>query len=215
MGYYLTIQDNTFEDVDRGSCIKLYSTQRVLIEDNICHNGTDSTGGNDFEGFAIKGGTMSRVTVRHNSIFDIDQKGIGGNMNRLESGEILFNRIYNTRTNAMDINQDGVAGQVYVYRNTIVGQTRVRNTDSSDGPFHFYNNVLINYDSGNGLYFENVSDVSRVIAINNLVGTPSQNIVDQNLNLTAAFSNYLGRYGHQIGTGDGVAPSPPGNLRIQ
>lgn len=211
MGSYMTIQDNIFQDVDRGSCIKLYSTQRVLIEDNICRDGSDSTGGNDFEGIAIKGGGLSRVTVRHNTIYDIDQKGIGGNMNVLQSGEILFNRIYNTRTNAMDVNQDGVAGPIYIYRNTFVGQVMVRNTDSSDGPFYFQNNVIINNDPGNHLYYESVSDTSRILATNNLVGTPSQNIVGPTLNLNPAYSSYLGTHGYQLGSG---VPAPR-NLRVQ
>jgi hypothetical protein len=214
MGSYMTIQDNVFEDIDRGSCIKLYSVQKILIEDNTCRNGFDSTGGNDTEGIAIKGGRMSRVTVRHNIVDNVVQKGIGGNMNVLDSAEILFNRVYNARDNAIDINQDSmVAGPVHVYRNTIVGQARVREADSSDGPFYFYNNVLINNDGGNGIYYENVTDRSRIQANNNLVSSPSQSIIEPNLNLTPAYASYVGTHGYQ--TGNTTRYAPPRDLRRQ
>jgi hypothetical protein len=226
MGSYMTIQDNIFEDLDRGACIKLYSTQRILIEDNICRTGFDSTGGADTEGIAIKGGTMDRVTVRHNTIYNITQKGIGGNMNTLLSAEILFNRVYNVNNvgnhmspinyfgTAVDLNQDGVARTIYIYRNTFVGKISVRNTDSSDGPFNFQTNVIINDEPGNHLYLENVSDTSRIqFSTNNLVGTASQNIVGPNLTLTDAYSSFVGTRGFQIGPTPTI--SPPRNLRVQ
>jgi hypothetical protein len=215
MGAYLTIQDNVFENIDRGSCVKLYTTQRTLIEDNVCRNVYDSVG-NDSEGFALKGGPLFRITVRNNNIYDIDQKGIGGNMNQLQSAELLYNRISNARLNALDINQDGLAGPVWVYRNTIVGQAKVRNTDTTDGPFYFQNNVIINSDPGSHIVVEG-STPSRVIGSNNLVGAASGGIVDGNLNLTSAYASYVGTHGYQTSGstgGGGTAPSTPQNVRI-
>jgi hypothetical protein len=222
MGSYLTVQDNVFENIDAGACVKLYSVQRVLIEGNVCRNGVDSTGGNNFEGFAIKGGTMNRVTVRRNTIHDVDQKGIGGNMNTLQSGEFLYNLVHSTRLNAVDINQDGVAGPVFIYRNTFVGQVRVRNTDSSDGPFHFSYNIIINNDPGNHIYTENVSDPSRIRVTDNLVGTPSQGILDSSYRLTSAYGQYRNTHGFEspsappppTGGGTPTAPAAPRNVRI-
>jgi len=225
MGSHMTIQDNILEDLDRGACIKLYSTQRILIEDNICRTSYDSTGGNDTEGFAIKGGTMDRVTVRHNTIYNVSQKGIGGNMHTLLSSEILFNRVYNVNNvgnytspgnywgAGVDINEDGYAGTLRIYRNTFVCRVVVGNTDSIDGPFYFYNNVIINDDPGDHLIYENVSDMSRIQFTNNLVGTPSQNIVGTNLNLTEAYASYVGTRGYQIGPATTLPP--PRNLRVQ
>ena len=207
MGSYMTIQDNVFEDVDRGCFIKLYATQRTLIEDNIMRTSYDSTGRNDTEGIAIKGGPLDRITVRHNVIYDVVQHAIGGNMHGVHSAEILFNQVYNInnvgnyragRSTALDINFDGLANNIHVYRNTIVGRVVVRNVDSGGGPFHFLNNVIINNDVGGHIYHERVSDPSRIVATENVLGRPSQNIVDEALNLTTAFSSYLGTHGYQI-----------------
>jgi hypothetical protein len=238
MGSYMTIQDNIFEDVDRGSFIKLYSTQRTVIEDNIMRTSYDSTGGNDSEGIAIKGGSMDRVTVRHNTIYNFAQKGIGGNMHTLYSAEILYNRVYNVNNignyssevgPAIDINQDGFAHTVHIYRNTFVGRIMVRNASSSNGPFNLSNNVLLNNDPGDHVFYYNVTDPSKITMTENLAGTPTQNIVDQNLNLTSAFFTYVGRRGYQLenrretlpapavfspNTGDRTPPSAPNNLRV-
>lgn len=220
MGSYLTIQDNVFEDVDKGCFIKLYSTQRTLIEDNIMRTSYDSTGGSNTEGIAIKGGPLDRITVRHNIIYDFVHKGIGGNMHSLSSAEILFNRVYNVTNfgkyeagtaTAVEINQDGLANNVHVYRNTIIGRVSVKDTDSSDGPFTFSTNVIINSDPGSHIYYENVSDPSRIVVTDNLAGTSSQYIVDQNLNLTSGYSSHVGTRGYQLNT-TGVTLPPPASL---
>lgn len=235
MGSYMTIQDNVFEDVDRGSFIKLYTTQRTLIEDNVMRTAFDSTGGYDTEGIAIKGGPLDRITVRHNTIYNVAQKGIGGNMHDLDSAEISFNRVYNVTNSpslggtAVEINQDGMANNVHIYRNTFLGRVSVINTDSADGPFVFFTNVIVNDDPGTHIYYYSVSDPSRISFTDNLVGAPAQGIIDQNLNLTSAYSNYIGSRGHQLigvsetlpapanlsGGGSGnTAPASPQNLRI-
>jgi hypothetical protein len=228
MGSFLTIQDNRFENVDQGSCVKLYSVQHVLIEGNVCAHGTDTTGGNDFEGFAIKGGTLERITVRRNRIFDIDQKGIGGNMDVLRSGEFLYNLIYDTRLNAIDINQDGVAGNLWIYRNTVVGQVRVRNTDGSDGPFYFNFNVFINNDGTSRIYQENVSAPARIVAADTLGAGSTSGVLDSNFNLIGAWAQYANTHGYQSpsaspipgggggggGGGNPTAPTAPRNVRI-
>ena len=201
MGSYMTIQDNVFEDVDRGSFIKLYTTQRTLIEDNVMRTAFDSTGGGDTEGIAIKGGPLDRITVRHNTIYDITRKGIGGNMHGLSSAEILFNRIYSIRTpegTALEVNQDGMASNVRIYRNTIVGRVSVRNTDSEDGPFIFSENVIINNDSGDHLYYYEVKDPTRIAFSNNLVSMPTDKVLDHNLNLMPEYRSYLGSRGYQV-----------------
>lgn len=209
-GNYLTIQDNVFQDIEQGSCIKLYSTQRVLIEDNICR---DVQGG-ESEALAAKGGEMDRVTIRRNTITDFARSGIGGNMHVLLSGEILFNFVSgNSTRGSLDVNQDGVAGRMYIERNTFVGRVAVNNTDSADGPFYFRNNVIVNSDPGNHLYFGNVTDPSRVVLTDNLVGTPAQGIVDSAGLLTAAYEQFRGIRGHEIGNSS--RPLPPTALRAE
>lgn len=222
MGSYTTIQDNVFSEVDGGMCVEMYSVQRILIEDNVCHTVYSSNGFADDGGVFIKGGEMQRVTVRANTFYNMARRAIGGNMFYLRSAEILFNRVYNINNiggytaprdysaSAIVVNQHSEAGPVYIYRNTFMSSVVVQNTDSADGPFHFYNNVIVNNDPGNKLRFENVSDPSRIILTNNLVGTPSENIVHPNGNLTPAYSLHLGLLGYQKGN----VPAPR-NLRFQ
>jgi hypothetical protein len=209
----MSIQDNVFDDVEQGSCIKLYSTNRILVEDNVCRNVV----GNESEGFSVKGGEMSRVTVRHNVVDNVYQKGIGGNMHTLHSGEILFNRVINSGTLAVDINQDGVAGEVFIERNTFVGRVMLRNTTSSTGPFRFRNNIIVNTDGDqqnqNHIYYYSVTDPSRVEYTTNLVGTPDDGIVDELGVLTGEYLQYRGIRGAEIG--DEVWPGPPTALRVQ
>jgi Putative Ig domain len=209
-GHFMSIQDNVFEDIEQGCCVKLYSTFRILIEDNICR---DVVGG-ESEGFAVKGGVLDRVTVRHNQVINVYRRGIGGNMHYLRSAEILFNRVSGAGLDAMEINQNGLAGPVFIYRNTIVGRVTVRDVDSEDGPFRFYNNVIINSDPGDHIFRDRVSDASRVQVTNNLTGTASRGIVDSNLNLTPEFASYLGTRGYQLGAGTSP-PSPPEDVRIE
>jgi len=218
-GSYMVIQDNTCHDVDKGAGFKIYSTYKMLIEDNTLYNIRDTAGDGDIEGIALKYGT-DRATVRHNVVYDVSQKGIGGNMNSgnnfTRDVEILFNRIYNASNNAVEINQNGVAGPIYIYRNTFVGRISVRNTDSADGPFYFSNNVIVNSASGipdgSHIDHDNVSAPSRIVLSNNLVGYPTDNILGPNLTLTSAYSSYVGTRGFELG---GPRPPAPQNLRVQ
>ena len=136
-----------------------------------------------------------------------------GNYYRSRFAEILFNRVWDADNAAVEINQDGVAGPIYFERNTIVGVVAVRNTDGADGPFYFRNNIIINNDPGNHLRYDNVSAPARVQITGDLVGTPGQNVVDANLNLTNSFLSYLGTHGSQI-SGTSASVTPPQNVRI-
>ena len=134
-------------------------------------------------------------------------------------GEILLN--YIRSGDALQINNDSMAKTIHIYRNTLVGRVLVSSTDSVDGPFYFINNVIVNTDSGtpagSHITYEEVSAPNRVIQTNNLVGSPSDNIVDANGNLTAAYAAYRGTHGH---TGGGTTPpvptvpAAPTNVRI-
>jgi hypothetical protein len=219
-GSYIVIQDNVCHDVDKGAGFKVYATYKMLIEDNTLYNIRDTTGDGDIEGIALKYG-VDQATVRHNTIRDVSQKGIGGNMNGganpTRNIEILFNRIYNASINALEVNQNGVAGPIHIYRNTFIGRISIRNTDSVDGPFYFSNNVIVNSDTGtpagSHITHDNVSSPSRIVLSNNLVGIPSDNLVSVNLTLTSAYSAYVGNRGFEVLSGP--RPPAPRNLRVQ
>jgi hypothetical protein len=201
-GDNMVIQDSSFHDlniVSAAAMLKIYAKNKLLIEDNTLHT---VTGSDDSEGIALKGGEMTRLTVRGNVIHGVPRKSIGGNMHTLQDSEILFNCIYNAADAAIDINQDGLATNLYVYRNTVLGRVQVRNTDSADGPFFLYNNVFVNDDSGtpegSHVFHDAVSDPSQVVLTDNLVGFPEDGITDAAGNLSPAHQQYLGTHGCQL-----------------
>ena len=210
----MVIQDCEFYNVAPNSVtIKVYSQEKILIENTVHYNAQ--------LGLEIKG-DVRQFSVRQNSFYNISATALGGNMHGGESvqtvrGEILYN--ISRAPTAVDINQDGVAADIYLYRNTFVGRVQVRNTDSRDGPFRFYNNVIVNNDAGtpagSHVYHMSVSDPSRVLISNNLVGYPNQNIVDAGGSLTSAYASYIGSHGHLApGALIGGLPTAPRNFRI-
>ncbi|MEO5823860.1 MAG: Ig domain-containing protein [Vicinamibacteraceae bacterium] len=205
----MVIQDSSFYNVAADSVtIKIYGQEKLLIENTVHYNapvGIELK--NDIRSFSVRGNTLHTIT----------QAAIGGNMHTsTTNGEIVFN---NSRGGvAVDLNQDGMAGQVFVQRNTLVGRVQVRNTDSADGPFRLSQNVIVNSDpgtpSGSHVYHLSVSDASRVVLLNNLVANPGDNMVDANGNLTAGYVNYIGTRGHMLGAGGGQTIAAPTNVRI-
>jgi hypothetical protein len=212
MGAYTAIQDNVFSDIDGGMCVEIYSVQRLLIEDNVCHTVYSSNGTADDGGVFIKGGEMERVTVRGNTFHNMARRAIAGNMLVLRSAEILFNRVYgihnvknftapiNYDPVALEVNQNGAAGVVHIRRNTFVGRVVVRNTDAADGPFYFSENVIVNTDPGPHISFDNVSAPARVVIGDNFTARPDQKAVDAEGNLVPAQKALIGRRGHQKGS---------------
>jgi len=208
----MVIQECEFYNVPVGSVtIKIYAQERLLIEDTIHHHADVAVELKD---------DVRRYTVRGNRFYGITNTALGGNMHETTTnGEICFNNIAASQ-HALDVNQDGMAGITYIYRNTLVGRVRIRNTDAADGPFYLRNNVIINSDggtpSGSHVYHESVTAPSRVVLSNNLAGYANQGIVDANGLLTAAYGSYMGTHGHQTGPGGSIdsAPRAPANVTI-
>jgi len=217
--YYISFQDNEFFDLNGGGGIKVYSKKKMLWEDNVFRN---STYGPDLKAHC------PRFEVRRNHFYGNTGllPGVWGNMDVNTSGdpctgEIRFNRI-NQPSNysnyfAMDINQNGNARGIYIYRNTIVGNVRIRNVYSGTGPFRFYNNVIINNNSASPARItrENVQVPEAVFISDNLDGAPSAGIIDSSLNLTSAYSSSIGRYGHQLGNEKALSPDPPTGVTVE
>jgi hypothetical protein len=100
---------------------------------------------------------------------------------------------------------------VYVFRNTFMDEVDVSKVTSTNGAFRFYNNVIVNETSHpDKIQRNSIEDPSRLIVSDNLVGSSSDNIVDDHGNLTSAYKSYLGTRGHQIG--DQLAP--PQQVRL-
>jgi hypothetical protein len=216
------IQDNDFHHSPEDA-IKVYMQRKLLIENNLFRDGA--------KGIELKD-SIEQFTVRGNRFYNLTTMAIGGNMARdsyATRGEILFNYVQSSSV-ALDVNQNGIAAAIQIYRNTFVGRTQVRYTDASGGPFTFQNNVIVNNDSGtpagSHILHVDVSAPQRVVLINNLVGSPSNNIVDANGALTAAYASYRPTHGHGTVSatpppGGGTPPPPapaaptaPSNVRI-
>lgn len=209
-GDYLTIQDSEFANAPSDLALKTYTQRKMLIEDNNLH---DLHYGTELKA------DMPQFTYRGNRHYNIPGRAIGGNMHEsATSGEILFNLVLGSGSEAaLDVNQDGMARRIDIYRNTFVGRVRVRNTDLLDGPFRFQNNVIVSNDPGTSLLsrilLESVSDLLRITQLNDLTGAPSAGIVDAAGNLTANYSQHIGSRGYQLS--DLPRPMPPTNVSAQ
>ena len=135
------------------------------------------------------------------------------------NGELRFNNINTPNAEvSLDINQDSLASEVFTHRNTVVGTVWVRFVESTDGPFTFSNNVIVNNNSdtpqGARITYYVVSDPSRIILRDNLSGAPSAGIVDSNGLLSANYARYLGTHGHQLGQ-PSERPNPPSGVVVE
>lgn len=205
-GQYLTIQDCRFTNAPLDLALKTYSQWKMLIEDNEFSTMSIAT--------ELKA-DMPQFTYRHNRHTNITNIAIGGNMHSLTThGEINFNLVNSPSGNfALDVNQDGMAKRIDVYRNTFMGRVRVRNVDLLDGPFRVNNNVIVNNDSGTRITLESIIDLVRVTLLDNLTGSTSQNVVDATGSLTANYQQYVGTRGWQVG--NVVLPRPPTAVTAQ
>lgn len=195
--YGATIQDCEFYDGGLG--IKHYDVFKTLTADNTFH----ALGG----GIEEKAG-VTRFTIRNNNFYDIGQTSalewaISGNMNGATypiSGEVAFNlvRMNDLTDEAYNFNWFSNANVIHAYRNTFVGRVTAISVDSADGPFTLSNNVIVNNDAGsNHVYFDAVTDISRIIFSNNLTGFPTDGIVDSSGRLTTGYSQYRGIRGYE------------------
>jgi hypothetical protein len=195
--FYAAYQDNDFHDNAPGG-IKQYSHMKLLWEDCQFRN---SGGGPDLKA------SVPRFEVRNCAFLNNrgNMCGLFGNMHgegaEIASGEIRYNLMLcpDSPIIAMDVNQDGMAGEIHLYRNTFIGGVRVRNTDSADGPFHFEHNVIVNSsEATDHIDLEAVTDPSRISYSENLTGTFTDGVVDADGNLQGSYTSHLGTRGHAI-----------------
>ncbi len=198
--WYVAYQDSDFHDNASGG-IKQYSHRKLLWEDLQFR---DSGGGPDLKAhvprFEVRGCAFLHNADGYCGLFG--NLAMSDDTGETASGEIRYNLVLcgdSPTTWAMDVNQDGQASEIHLYRNTFVGTVRVRNTDSADGPFDFTRNVIVNSSTETDhVTFEAVDDPTRVTFDDNLVGTPADGIVDDNGELQGMYAEQLGTHGHVI-----------------
>lgn len=196
------VQDVELANIDNGTgnCgLKLYAMDKPLIADNLVHDT-----GASMEVIAIKAGIL-QFDVRGNTFWNVGGNAIGGNMHyERTSGEIRFNNVRAADTMALRLNQDGMAGSIHVYRNTLQGRVQVDSVDTVDGPFSFNNNVIVNDDADLAplphFYFQEVVDALRITSTDDITGVPADGIVDAEGELQGASLQYLGTHGHALGS---------------
>jgi hypothetical protein len=237
-GNYLVIQNNAFHDFTGATGVgSLYYQNKALIEDNRFYN--SAAGLLPFcpsVSFKIQ---VNYSTIRRNRFETNNGCRNTGMFFASGNNEICFN-YFNVGTSvADDFNTSGPAnpqGRTFYYRNTLIGDLNFKNIDGNNcfaqGPFYLRDNVVINPLAGaDGLakidhwtyHYTSVNSPQNCIApndTNNLKGTPEQNIVDSNGNLTPAYSQYVGSRGWQTTPSlppptKPSAPQPPRSLRLQ
>jgi MYXO-CTERM domain-containing protein len=217
--HYNVVQDNELYDWGAvyggrsGSCIKIYSQYKLLIEDTVCR---DAVGTSDMEGIALKGGVIERATIRNNVVHGVYAHGLGGNNHVLSSSEFLHNRVYDCGSNCAYFNQDGlIDSRISVYRNTFVGRVQIDHVGAVAGAdFEFCNNVHVS-DDALGEYFPGTRFVGAPVLDPSLVrvcDAPNEDVVatpgDQCVDAMGLLSddgpadcrtNHLGLKGAELG----------------
>lgn len=223
--FHMYVRDNVFDTLNTGAFVKTYGLTYSVIENNLFRNGS----GNPLEGLALKHADQY-VDVRSNSFDGAFGSGaIDGNWNDDGNIEIRFNKILNSpatysdsAAKAITINHDALTrGPVFIHRNTIEGTVFLRYGATGNGPISFYQNVVVNENSGtpagSHITFGSVADPSIFTAANNLAGYPVDGIIDAEGNLTASYSSFLGTRGHQLNSAPlvGGLPARPRGLTFR
>ena len=231
--WFDTVQNSYFANVASTGCsLKLYGIRYGIFETSAYSRTVDNEAT-----IAIKG-TILNYTVRANTFASDVRTGVGGNMDtsytQATGGEIYHNLMRASGTSDVEGGLTlGAArvnplAQAWVYRNTIIGHALVTNITSTDGPFYFRDNVIVNSGGSGGgcpqrltCYYTTAYD--RVQITNNLQGTPSDGIVDANGLLQGSYqSTWIGLRGFELsanpgpggGGADLIPPAAPVNVRI-
>lgn len=206
-GYYMVIQDNSFNDFAGAQAIgSIYSTTKILIEGNTTTNG----GSPGLHIFATPVGLKENnqmATIRNNRFYQPSNSVEFGIFNS-DDPNAVFDISYNL------IKRDGTSygsftifyPDTYIYRNTFINMQIRYLTHLSSGPHYLTRNVLVN----SPLY-----QPTYVTQSENLSGSLSDNLVDSSGNLTPAYAQYLGIRGYQITGVSSGEIKPPTGLRFQ
>jgi len=219
--YYAAYQRLTQTNAGSG-LVKQYSHKKGLWEEFDIRN---STLGPDQKMHVVRFEVRKCVIAANSSsgqggFFGNMQFGSGG-VGERSSGEFRFNLVDRRNVSApaiaLDLNQNGDTLNMFVYRNTFLGELQVRGVMTDDGPFRIYQNVIVNSTSGTPagshiMHYE-VVDPSRILPTDNLVGFPADNLVTATGTLAPSQDRWRGLRGHEIGSE--VRPRPPTAVAVQ
>lgn len=101
---------------------------------------------------------------------------------------------------AFQVGQQGDVGEVWVVNSTLIGRAEMWNVNAGDGPVHWYQDVILNTDSGStDRILLTTSDGALRDSADILSGSLADGYVDVDGKLTgAARASWLGIRGHEI-----------------
>jgi hypothetical protein len=194
--------------------LKLYATEKLLIERCYFHDITNVA--NIDDGFISNKAGNVKVIIRNCRSTSMAVPSYGGNMDDQPTGECDIEMsfcnfdITGTSQPVVYLAYNGESGlPSYVDRNTFRGRVRYKNLVSTEGPYVWRNNVVINdlaaTDDPNGTGFNHeliAHDASRIDwDSTHLFGAAADGIVDANGLLQGSYrTNYLYYRGHEVPT---------------
>jgi len=186
------IAHNRFIDTGSAMGLEGYSTNKLLLEGNIADNINGHV-------FYPKMGTTN-WHIRGNKIINCTGTGINvGNYNPSGNINIYYNYIQMKSGYAIHLNEQSLTtstGPFRVYRNTLSGNVLVNQVESTNGPFYFTDNVIINGTSGDKITKNRINYPSNLIVSGTLGATSG--VIDEEGLLIGAYSSHLGTTGWQF-----------------
>jgi hypothetical protein len=197
-GNNYAIQDNEFISVNEGYGILNYNTRYVLVEDNLFQDiGSHCVGMKvRSEDWAVRSNrfrnnALQSIELHYNNNSATEFSGnieISYNVMEAGGGEVNVNQSY-----------EAIGYPVYIFRNTIYASAHQQRTTSTNGPFYWQRNVIINNSSDpDKIDKDYIEAPERLVIENNLTGVTADGIVDAQGNLTPAYAEFIGTHGHQL-----------------
>lgn len=241
-GAYASATENRFLNIQNAYTILMYTLYKALIADNFVDVQYDTTGFGLSHGFGLKV-CNQMVSIRNNEMRHIGTaaypdadaleslytSALNGNtcsnagLTGTSNIDYSFNKVISSYGHSLNINSGvvDVGGPVWINRNTFTSSTFTHRVTPTNGPFYWYNNVIVNnYTFPSHVNCtDGCTDLTRLLipvvptTNGNLTGVPADNIVDVNGELTANYLQYRGIKGHSTGAATPSAiPSAPGGL---
>ncbi len=200
--------DNTDPSHGPNSAIKMYATNKMLIER--CYFHDMDIAGEDEEAIANKAGNVATV-VRGCWSDNMLMGTYGGNQDDQPTGacdaEVILNH-FTSSVHCVRLNHNysaDDAGPTKIIRNTFEGGVIYNGMQSTQGPWEWTNNVVINNNAatdnpdGTGITFGVApgAGISALTVSNHIFGSTSAGIVDASGLLTPAYEASRYYYGHQ------------------
>ena len=197
-GMHYAIQDNEFSDVDTGYGILNYNTKFVLVEDNYFHNLGDHGVGMKVR--AERWDVRSNL-FRNNARFSINHYNAANSAGEPGGDVEISHNVIEAGGGELVVNSKFESNQLpcHVFRNTIMDGARQYAVYSANGPYYWSNNVIISDSAApDNIDLTSVNYPERLFLSGNLAGSASDNIVDAQGNLTAAYAEFIGTRGAQL-----------------